>query len=83
MIKLYNSSGTQIAVSQNGATSYETITKNTSVAATYYLQVTHTALPQISAIQFMFKVNLVVAQQAALLQGLLCLRSLQRLFLRP
>jgi bacillolysin len=38
-VKLYNSSGTQLAVSQNGGTSYETITKNTSVAATYYLQV--------------------------------------------
>ncbi|MEO7487106.1 MAG: M4 family metallopeptidase [Ferruginibacter sp.] len=38
-IKLYNSAGTQLAVSQNSGSSDETITKNTTAAGTYYLQV--------------------------------------------
>jgi hypothetical protein len=38
-LKLYNSAGTQLAVSQNGGTTDETITRNTTTAATYYLQV--------------------------------------------
>lgn len=38
-VRLYNSAGTQLAISQNGGTSDETITKNTAAAATYYLQV--------------------------------------------
>ena len=39
-VKLYNSAGTQLAVSQNGGTTSETIKYNTStVAATYYVQV--------------------------------------------
>jgi hypothetical protein len=38
-IRLYNSSGTQLAISQNGGTTAETIIRNTSSAATYYVQV--------------------------------------------
>lgn len=38
-IRLYNSSGTQLAISQNSGTTAETIIRNTSSAATYYVQV--------------------------------------------
>lgn len=38
-IRLYNSSGTQLAISQNGGTTAEVITRNTSSAATYYVRV--------------------------------------------
>lgn len=38
-IRLYNSSGTQLAISQNGGTTAETIIRNTTSAATYYVQV--------------------------------------------
>lgn len=38
-IKLYNSNGTQIGVSQNTGTTNETIKRNSNSAATYYLQV--------------------------------------------
>ena len=36
---LYNSAGTQLAISQNGSTTGETITYNSSSAATYYVRV--------------------------------------------
>lgn len=38
-IRLYNSSGTQLAISQNGGTTAEVITRNTSSAATYYVRI--------------------------------------------
>lgn len=38
-IRLYNSSGTQLAISQNGSTTAEVITRNTASAATYYVRV--------------------------------------------
>jgi len=38
-VRLYNSNGTQLSVSQNGGTTSETITRNTNNAATYYVQV--------------------------------------------
>lgn len=38
-VKLYNSAGTQLAVSQNGGTTDESITRNTTTAGTYYIQV--------------------------------------------
>lgn len=38
-IRLYNSSGSQLAISQNGGTTPEVITRNTSSAATYYVRV--------------------------------------------
>jgi len=38
-IRLYNSSGTQLAISQNGSTTSEQIIRNTTTAATYYIQV--------------------------------------------
>ena len=38
-IKLYNSAGTQLAVSQNGGTTSESIKYNTTSAGTYYIQV--------------------------------------------
>lgn len=38
-LNLYNSSGTQLAVSQLGGTSPETIIRNTASAATYYVRV--------------------------------------------
>lgn len=38
-IRLYNSSLSQLAISQNGGTTSETITRNTSSAGTYYIQV--------------------------------------------
>ncbi len=38
-LKLYNSSGSQLAISQLGGTSAESITRNTSTAASYYVQV--------------------------------------------
>jgi len=38
-IRLYNSNGTQLAVSQNDGTSNETIKRNSNSAATYYIQV--------------------------------------------
>lgn len=38
-IRLYNSSGTQLAISQNGGTTAEVITRNTTSAATYYVRV--------------------------------------------
>lgn len=39
-LRLYNSSGTQLAISQNGGTTDETITRNTATAgAKYYVQV--------------------------------------------
>ncbi|MBY0534648.1 MAG: M4 family metallopeptidase [Chitinophagaceae bacterium] len=39
-LRLYNSSGSQLAISQNSGTTSETITRNTATAgATYYLQV--------------------------------------------
>jgi hypothetical protein len=38
-LKLFNSAGTQLAVSQLGGTTTETITRNTTTAATYFAQV--------------------------------------------
>ncbi|MBS1575916.1 MAG: M4 family metallopeptidase [Bacteroidetes bacterium] len=38
-VRLYNSNGTQLAASQNAGTTSETITRNATNAATYYLQV--------------------------------------------
>lgn len=38
-IRLYNSNGSQLAISQNGGTTAETIIRNTSSYGTYYLQV--------------------------------------------
>ncbi len=38
-MRLYNSNGTQLAISQNDALTNETITRNTNSAATYYVQV--------------------------------------------
>jgi bacillolysin len=39
-VRLYNSAGTQLAISQNGSTTSETITYNTATSgATYYVQV--------------------------------------------
>ena len=38
-LKLYNSAGTQLRISQNGGTTAETITYNTSAAGVYYIQV--------------------------------------------
>jgi hypothetical protein len=38
-IRLYNSSGSQLAISQNGGTAAEVIIRNTSSAATYYVRV--------------------------------------------
>lgn len=38
-IRLYNSSGSQLAISQNGGTTAEVITRNTSTAATYYVRI--------------------------------------------
>ena len=38
-VRLYNSNGTQLGVSQNGGTTSETITRNTNNVATYYVQV--------------------------------------------
>jgi hypothetical protein len=38
-MKLYNSSGRQIAVSQNSGTTDESITRNTTSAGTWYLQI--------------------------------------------
>ncbi|REJ82381.1 MAG: T9SS C-terminal target domain-containing protein [Bacteroidetes bacterium] len=38
-IRLYNSSLSQLAISQNGGTTSETIIRNTSTAATYYVRV--------------------------------------------
>ncbi len=38
-IRLYNSSLTQLAISQNGSTTSETITRNTTSAGTYYIRV--------------------------------------------
>lgn len=38
-IRLYNSSGTQLAISQNTGTTAETITRNTTSYGTYYIQV--------------------------------------------
>jgi hypothetical protein len=38
-LKLYNQAGTQLAVSQNAGTLAESITRNTSTAATYYIRV--------------------------------------------
>jgi len=39
-LTLYNSSGSQLAISQLGGTSTEVITRNTTTAATYYVKVT-------------------------------------------
>lgn len=38
-VRLYNSSGTQLAISQNGGTTAESIIRNTTSTGTYYLQV--------------------------------------------
>jgi hypothetical protein len=38
-LRLYNSAGTQLAVSQNGGTASETITRNTTTAASYFVRV--------------------------------------------
>jgi hypothetical protein len=38
-LKLFNSSGSQLAVSQNGSTTSESIIRNVTTAATYYVQV--------------------------------------------
>jgi Zn-dependent metalloprotease len=38
-VRLYNSNGTQIGISQNGGTTNESITQNASRAASYYVQV--------------------------------------------
>lgn len=38
-VRLYNSNGSQLAISQNSGTASETITRNTSSTGTYYLQV--------------------------------------------
>lgn len=38
-IRLYNSAGTQIAISQNGGTTSESIKYNTTTTGTYYIQV--------------------------------------------
>ena len=38
-VKLYNSAGTQIGISQNGSTTAESITYNATAAATYYVYV--------------------------------------------
>ncbi|HQK97265.1 MAG TPA: T9SS type A sorting domain-containing protein, partial [Bacteroidia bacterium] len=38
-LKLFNSSGSQLAVSQNGSTTAESIIRNVTSAATYYVQV--------------------------------------------
>ena len=38
-VRLYNSNGTQIGISQNGAITNESITQNANRAASYYLQV--------------------------------------------
>lgn len=38
-IRLYNSSGSQLAISQNGGTTAEVITRNTTSAATYYVRI--------------------------------------------
>jgi hypothetical protein len=38
-IRLYNSSGSQIGISQNGGTASEVIIRNTSSAATYYVRI--------------------------------------------
>lgn len=38
-IRFYNSSLTQLAISQNGSTTSETITRNTTAAGTYYIRV--------------------------------------------
>ncbi|MBP6531987.1 MAG: fibronectin type III domain-containing protein [Bacteroidia bacterium] len=38
-IRLYNSSMTQLSISQNGGTTSETIIRNTTTAATYYIRV--------------------------------------------
>ncbi len=38
-LRLYNSSGTQLAISQNGSTTSETIKRNTNSAGTYYVRV--------------------------------------------
>lgn len=38
-VRLYNSSMTQLSISQNGGTTAETIIRNTTTAATYYIRV--------------------------------------------
>ena len=38
-VRLYNSNGTQLGISQNGGTTSEAITRNTNNVATYYVQV--------------------------------------------